>query len=114
MRHWLALVLLLAMLPAAGGAELVMFETDGCPWCEAWEREVGVIYGRTAEGARAPLTRLDLAAPRPPGLRLAAPVIYTPTFVLVERGRELGRITGYPGEMHFWGLLGALLERNGL
>ena len=34
-----------------------------------------------------------------------------PTFVLVEDGRELGRIEGYPGEDFFWGLLGKLLEK---
>lgn len=30
---------------------------------------------------------------------------YTPTFVLIDGGREVGRIEGYPGEAFFWGLL---------
>jgi hypothetical protein len=34
-----------------------------------------------------------------------------PLFVLVDKGREVGRIRGYPGEDHFWGLLGALIEK---
>ena len=35
----------------------------------------------------------------------------TPLFVLVDRGREIGRIRGYPGEDHFWGLLGVLMKK---
>jgi hypothetical protein len=35
----------------------------------------------------------------------------TPVFVLVDGGREIGRIRGYPGEDHFWGLLGELMAR---
>ena len=31
--------------------------------------------------------------------------------VLVRDGREIGRILGYGGEEHFWGLLGPLLQR---
>ena len=35
-----------------------------------------------------------------------------PVFVLVDKGRELGRIRGYPGEDHFWCLFDALVERT--
>jgi hypothetical protein len=31
--------------------------------------------------------------------------------VLIEAGREVGRIRGYPGDTFFWGLLANLLER---
>lgn len=109
-----ALAVLLALAagaPRALALELIMFEEAGCPWCAAWDREVGVVYHKTAEGRRAPLRRVDLHAPRPDDLRAVTGVIYTPTFVLVETGRELGRITGYPGEDHFWGLLGHILQR---
>jgi thioredoxin-related protein len=92
-------------------AELVMFESPLCEWCEAWDRDVGVVYHKTEEGRLAPLRRVELHAPRPEDLGTVDAVVYTPTFVLVERGRELGRITGYPGEDHFWGLLGVLLEQ---
>lgn len=40
---------------------------------------------------------------------LKTPVIYTPTFVLVEHDSEIGRIEGYPGEDFFWSLLERLL-----
>ena len=32
-------------LQALSAAELVMFEARACPWCAAWDDEVGLIYG---------------------------------------------------------------------
>jgi thioredoxin-related protein len=95
----------------AKAAELVMFEREGCKWCRAWDRDISEIYPRTQEGKRAPLRRVDLDAERPSDLRAIKGVRYTPTFVLIDKGREVGRIAGYPGEAFFWGLLGELLER---
>ena len=95
----------------ARAAELVMFESPSCEWCEAWDRDVGVVYHKTDEGHLAPLRRVEIHGPRPEGLEGVDAVVYTPTFVLLDAGRELGRITGYPGEDHFWGLLEVLLEK---
>lgn len=94
---------------AAGSAELLMFEREGCVWCARWDREVGPAYDRTAEGRAAPLRRIDLGKGGPAEPALARPVRYTPTFVLVEDGREVGRITGYLSNETFWGLLGKML-----
>ncbi|ACS40333.1 MULTISPECIES: regulatory protein SoxS [Methylobacteriaceae] len=102
----------LALLPAtAEAAELLMFERRGCPWCREWERVIGPIYPKSDVGRRAPLRRVDLDAGLPPGLTLRRPIRYTPTFVLVEGGRELDRIEGYPGEDFFWGRAERLLGR---
>ena len=95
----------------ARAAELVLFEQAGCAWCEAFDREIAVVYDKTAEGARAPLRRVDIAAALPPDLAFIAVERLTPLFVLVENGREIGRIRGYPGEDHFWGLLGVLIKK---
>ena len=65
----------------------------------------------TAEGKRAPLRRLNASAPLPPDLAFIVKERLTPVFVLVENGREIDRIRGYPGDNHFWGLLGAMIER---
>jgi len=91
-------------------AELVMFEQAGCVWCEAFDREIATVYDKTDEGARAPLRRVNIAAALPSDLTFIAVERLTPLFVLVENGREIGRIRGYPGENHFWGLLGALIK----
>jgi hypothetical protein len=106
----LALVPLAAVLGAhaAAAAQLVMFEAAGCPYCARWNREIAPIYPKTDEGKRAPLRRVDIAAPRPPDLAAIRGIVYTPTFVLMDRGREIGRIVGYPGEELFWWRLGEL------
>jgi hypothetical protein len=98
-------------LPGARAAELVMFEQPGCAWCEAFDREIAPVYGKTEEGFRAPLRRVDIAQALPADLAFIDTERLTPLFVLVNRGREIGRIRGYPGEDHFWGLLGVLLAK---
>jgi thioredoxin-related protein len=91
-------------------AELVMFRREGCPYCHAWDRAVGPVYGKTEIGSAVPLRMVDLDRDDPPEMDLRRPVRYTPTFVLVEDGREMGRIEGYPGEDFFWGLLDKLVR----
>ncbi len=104
----LALVL---FQPARTEAEtrLIMFDEEGCSWCEQWKAEVGVIYAKTAEGKVAPLTVLDVHDPVPEKLKLNFPPRYTPTFILMQNDVEIYRIEGYPGEDFFWGLLEAKL-----
>ncbi len=95
----------------ARAVELVMFEQAGCAWCEAFDRDIAPIYGKTEEGLRAPLRRVDIDRSVPPDLAFIEVERLTPLFVLVDRGREIGRICGYPGEDHFWGLLGVLMKK---
>ena len=102
---------LAALSSQVHAVELLMYEEQGCPWCRRWHAEVGIAYLKTPEGRRAPLRLVDIHAPKLDGIALAAPVRATPTFVLVENGREIGRITGYPGAGFFWGLLDGLLAK---
>jgi thioredoxin-related protein len=92
-------------------AELIMFEQFGCEWCEVWNAEVGTIYAKTDEGRRASLRRVDIDDDRPADLAGIRGVRYTPTFVVMDRGREVGRILGYPGEDMFYGLLNQILKK---
>jgi hypothetical protein len=92
-------------------AELVMFEQGGCVWCARWNRDVGPVYDKTAEAKVLPLRRVDIGRQTAAGITLAAPVIYTPTFVVVEGGREIGRITGFISDEAFWGLLDTLAAK---
>lgn len=104
----LSVFLSLLSLPALA-AELVMYTRNGCPFCLRFEREVAPVYARTPEGRAAPLRRIDLPAGGVRGEGLREPVIATPTFVLIEDGQEVGRITGYLNDDMFWGLLGRLV-----
>ena len=100
-----------SMPTTASAAELIMFEQTGCVWCETFDREIGPVYPKTAEGQRAPLRRVNIDQSVPPDLAFIAVERLTPQFVLVDDGREIGRIRGYPGEDHFWGLLGVLIKK---
>lgn len=107
----LALALWAAPLSARAELALLMVEQAGCVYCKLWNDEIGGKYPLTEEGAAAPLRRHDLRAPTPDGVALDRPAAFTPTFVLLKEGREVGRIEGYPGEDFFWGLLGVLLSK---
>jgi len=98
-------------MQSAPAAELLMFESAGCEWCEIWDEEVGIIYPKTSEARAAPLRRLDIDTPREGKLSGLRPVMFTPTFILMDKGKEVGRILGYPGESNFWGLLDEMIAR---
>jgi hypothetical protein len=110
---WLvpALTLIAALLTGApaSAAELVMFSRAGCQYCAQFDREIAPIYPKSDEGKAAPLRRVDISAPIPPDLASVTVERITPVFVLVDHGREIGRIRGYPGEDNFWGLLAGLI-----
>ncbi len=99
-----------ASTAAGDSLVLIMVDEPGCQYCRKFDAEIGRGYPRTAEGHFAPLQRVRRHAPELKGL---APVIYTPTFILMRRGEELGRITGYPGAEFFYSELGDLLSKAG-
>lgn len=105
-----ALFFSLAALQATA-AELIMLEQRGCVYCQKWEAEIGVAYPKTEEGQAAPLRKVDIHQPIPEDLKNIRIERFTPTFILVEDGREIGRIRGYMGDEFFWFLLSELLEK---
>ena len=105
------LALSLSGLTLARASELVMFERAGCVWCQRWDRAIAPIYGKTDEAKLLPLRRIDIDRQSADGIVLAAPVRFTPTFVVVDQGREVGRIIGYANDESFWGLLAKLAAK---
>lgn len=105
------LALSLSGLTLARASELVMFERAGCVWCQRWDRAIAPIYGKTDEAKLLPLRRIDIDRQSADGIILAAPVRFTPTFVVVDQGREIGRIIGYANDESFWGLLAKLAAK---
>jgi thioredoxin-related protein len=95
----------------ASAAELIMFEERGCEWCETWNEEVGDIYNETETGKSAPLRRVLISDPRPGDLKSIEGIHFTPTFVVIHKGKEIGRILGYPGEGFFWGYLEEIVKK---
>src|SRR4029078_1633536 len=107
-----AAISVFAALPTVRAAELIVFEQAGCVWCETFDREIAPIYPKTVEGQRAPLRRVNIYHTLPSDLTFLETERLAPLFVLVEKGQEIGRIRGYPGEDHFWCLLGALIRKR--
>jgi thioredoxin-related protein len=95
----------------ANASELVMFDQAGCIYCQRWERDVGALYDKTDEAKALPLRRVDIQNQKMSGVALASPIRFTPTFVVADNGREVGRITGYSNDNAFWGLLDALAAK---
>ncbi len=94
----------------AESPKLLMFEEDYCSWCARWNEEIGGIYHVTEQACFASLDRIQITEKLHDSIQLTEPVVYTPTFVLVHQNKEIGRITGYPGEDFFWYMLDDLIE----
>lgn len=110
-KKYLGVLVALVLSGPVAAAELVMVEQPGCAWCELWNREIAPAYPNTDEGRFAPLRRVDLRA-LPDDIVVARRLTFTPTFLIVEDGRELARLEGYPGEHFFWPLLVGLLSEH--
>ena len=111
MQKLFLLIFALASLVAAPGFAdryLLMAEVNGCYWCARWKSEIGPIYPKTDEGKIAPLHTYNMFKDKP-DVEFAEKVVYSPTFILIENNREVGRIEGYTNDEFFWGLLGQLL-----
>lgn len=100
----------LAGAKSATAAELVFVERKSCIYCVRFNREVAPDYSKSDLGRSVPLRHVDqrrwpsdlAAVDRPP---------YTPVFILVDKGREIGRFAGYTGARAFNRNLDKLLAR---
>ena len=108
-----AIVSLATVSSVASASEitLVMFESPVCERCQAWHAEVGDAYPITEEGKFAPLRRVQIYDKHPADLAHIRWPRFTPTFVMLIDGEEIGRIRGYPGEDFFWPMLGELIVK---
>ena len=90
---------------------LVMVEERGCPYCRRFDDETRASYVNSPEGRLAPLVRRARGSPE---LAFLDRLAYSPTFVLLVQGREVGRIVGYRGPDLFWMEMAGLFARSGL
>ncbi len=91
-------------------AVLLLIQDHGCPYCARWDREVGIGYPKSEEGRFAPLVRRFRGAD---DIGFVTNVVYSPTFILLSHGEEVGRIVGYQGPDFFWADIGRLVAKAG-
>ena len=90
---------------AAADVRLIMVTSEYCPYCQAWERDVGAVFNKSPYAAKLPLTRVEIGSKMPQNVVLKKPIIGTPTFLIILNGREIDRQRGYvDAEMFFWWL----------
>ena len=96
---------------AAQAAELVMVDMKACSYCAKFRHDVAPSYNTTEAGQRAPLRTVSPLKKWPSDLAGVKPAPYTPVFILVDKGREIGRFAGYTNAEAFWAKLNPLLAR---
>ena len=90
---------------AAAAARLIMVTSEHCPYCQAWERDVGVVYDKSPYAAKLPLSRVGIGSEMPEKVAIKKPIVGTPTFLIILNGQEIDRQRGYAdAEMFFWWL----------
>jgi len=127
--RWLAplLTLILAMLlssdgglaardsgpPAAAATpyELVVFEADGCVYCEFLRRDVLPLYTESQTGREAPMRFVNLSIADESKMGLASAITIAPTVVLLRDGVEVDRIIGYTGPFNFVHLVDIMMGK---
>ena len=87
---------------AIASTRLVMVTSDHCPFCQAWERDIGVLYENSPYAPSLPLKRVDIGSAMPEGVTLQSPVLGTPTFLIIHNGQEIDRQRGYDNAEMFW------------
>ncbi|MEG9862813.1 MAG: thioredoxin family protein [Parvularculales bacterium] len=114
---WLKIMMAVAALLFCSAASsdvpsstrMIMVTSAHCPWCHAFEEEVGQFYDRTPESKVYPILRVDITDQLPAEFADLDPSYYTPTFIFVRDGEEQGRIEGYPGQELWWWRIGEFL-----
>ena len=82
LRVFFFLLVVVIFVPGSmNAANLILFDSAVCEWCEIWEDEVGIVYRKTDEARVALLQRISIHDPRADDFGNIRPVIYTPTFM---------------------------------
>ena len=120
----LVAIVLIAHTPAAAAprpatepvpklnAELLVFEVEGCSYCNLFRRDVAPAYRRSPRARDVPMRFIDANRTDVSRLNLAEPLKVVPTIVLMVNGREAERITGYMGPEPFFHMISTLMRHE--
>ena len=105
LKRFLVALFFIAITHNASAAQLIMVTSEHCPYCQAWERDVGAVYDKSPYAAKLPLSRVGIGSEMPENVDIKKPIVGTPTFLIILNGQEIDRQRGYvDAEMFFWWL----------
>jgi thioredoxin-related protein len=93
--------------------ELLVVEIDNCIYCGLFRRDVAPAYKSSVRARAVPMRFVNINAPDVDRLILESPIDSVPTVLVIENGREVGRIAGYVGPEIFFHSLKRLLPDQG-
>jgi hypothetical protein len=112
LRSLLAAIATLGFASAGARAmDLIMFEGPSCGTCKLFKREVLPIYAESPAGKVFPLWVVEKGSKL--SFRINEPVTFTPTFVWVDNGVEVGRFSGYFGKAQFFNIVNKAANSHG-
>ena len=93
-----------------GGAQLVMFETEACTWCEKFRRKTAREYQNSEFAGKAPLKFMSVDDGPPPKRYRLTSFKSSPMLVLFDQyGREMDRIVSEPASSE---MVETMVRRN--
>ncbi len=96
--------------PVLGSAQLVMFETEKCDWCDKFRRKTARDYLSSEYASQAPIMYMSVDDGPPPKRYRLSSFSRSPMLVLFDQyGRELARLDKEPTSSE---AIEALVRRN--
>lgn len=92
--------------------ELVVFEADGCIYCENFRQDVLPLYKASKIGRDTPIRFVNVSRADETKMGLNGGITVAPTVVLMHQGQELDRIVGYTGPFNFMKLVAYMMGRS--
>lgn len=81
---------------SAPRTEVIVFEIGGCKYCSAFRDNLAARYLASTTNQAAPMRFVDVGRLDPQSFHLRSDINTVPTIVLMQDGREIDRVEGYP------------------
>lgn len=96
----------------AAQTELVVIETLNCAYCRVFRRELLPAYAASSRAKDMPIRFLKVNEVGRAGISLRQPISIVPTTLVLEEGREIGRIPGLTGHDTFFRAIQMILRQQ--
>lgn len=92
--------------------ELVVFEADGCVYCQHFRTDVLPLYKASQIGRETPIRFVNVSRSDESKMGLNSAITIAPTVVLMHQGQEVDRIIGYTGPFNFMKIVAYMMGRG--